>query len=357
MIISKDITDEASPARPRGPRVLIVEDDPDQCELICESVQMHFEDRRGTEIVGVGTGTECMDQQLCDFDIILLDYNLPDICGFDLLEQITGKYDIPVIFVTGNNDIASAAEAIRRGAQDYIVKLGDYLFALPIAIEKNIRLHTLKQENAHLQAELTSTLQEVQVKNIELEQSLQKLRTMASTDHLTGLSNRRTFAEILQRCYNEAVRYKLDLTCLMCDLDYFKAINDTLGHQVGDQVLVASAEIIRSNLRSSDHAARYGGDEFVILLPHTSLAKAMKVGNRICQQIVPATGRRTRTGTGITLSIGFSSLEIDQPASADVMVSMADRALYVAKDRGKNCIVAFSEIGATSQHAAGQPAA
>ncbi len=264
--------------------------------------------------------------------------------------------DVPVIFVTSNNDIASASEAIHRGAQDYIVKLGDYLFALPIAIEKNIRLHILKQENTHLHAELTSTLKEMQIKNVELEQSLQKLQTMASTDHLTGLSNRRTFAEILQRCYNEAVRYKFDLTCLMCDLDHFKAMNDTLGHQVGDRVLMATSDVIRSNLRSSDYAARYGGDEFVILLPHTSVDKAMKIGDRICRQIVSATGQRTQIGTGVTLSIGISSLEMDQPASADTMVSMADRALYVAKDRGKNCIVAFSEIGTAYQPFADQPA-
>ncbi len=346
---NKDMIDEALSASSRGIRVLIVEDDIDQRELIYEAMRIHFADRRDTEIVCVGTGAECLAQQLCDFDIILLDYNLPDTSGIDLLEQITGMYDVPVVFVTGNNDIASAAEAIRRGAQDYVVKLGDYLFALPIVVEKNIRLHALKRENAHLQAELTTTLEEMQAKNVELEQSMHKLRTMAATDHLTGLSNRRVFAETLQRCYNEAVRYKLDLTCLMCDLDHFKIMNDTLGHQIGDKVLMATAEVIRSNLRSSDYAARYGGDEFVILLPHTSMNKAMSVSDRICRQIVPATGRHARTGTGITLSIGISSLTVDQPTSADAMVAMADRALYVAKDRGKNCIVVFSEIGAVSQ--------
>jgi len=189
----------------------------------------------------------------------------------------------------------------------------------------------------------------MRLKNIALEQSLQKLQTMAATDHLTGLSNRRIFAEILEQSYNEATRYKFDLTCLMCDLDHYKALNDTLGHQVGDKVLMTTAEVIRSNLRSSDHASRYGGDEFVILLPHTSMDKAMSVGERIRRQIVPATSQHTQTKTGITLSIGISSLKVDQPASADALVAMADRALYVAKDRGKNCIIVFDEIGATPQ--------
>ncbi len=345
----REMASESARASSAGPRILIVEDDPDQRELICEAMRIHFSGRRDLEIVGVGTGSDCLAQRLSDFDIILLDYNLPDISGIDLLEQITGMYDVPVVFVTGNSDISSADQAIRKGAQDYIVKLGDYLFGLPIVIEKNIRLHALKQENAGLQAKLTATLEKMRLKNIALEQSMQKLQTMAATDHLTGLSNRRVFAEILDRCYNEASRYKLDLTCLMCDLDHFKAMNDTLGHQVGDQILVTTADVIRSNLRRSDHAARYGGDEFVILLPHTSIDMAMSVSERICRQIVPATSRRTRTGTGITLSIGISSMKMDRPATADAMVAMADRALYVAKDRGKNRIVVFSEIGSTPQ--------
>ncbi|MDY7011144.1 MAG: diguanylate cyclase [Planctomycetota bacterium] len=345
----KDTANKSLETCSRGLRILVVEDDPDQCDLICESLQMHFADRPDTKIVGVGTGTECLSQQLHDFDIILLDYILPDISGIDLLEQITNICDVPVVFVTCISDITTAAESIRQGAQDYVVKLGDYLFALPIVIEKNIRLHTLKQENTRLQAELTATLEKMRLKNIALEQSLQKLRTMAATDHLTGLSNRRVFAEILDQCYNEAIRYKFDLTCLMCDLDHYKALNDTLGHQIGDKVLMTTAEVIRSNLRSSDHAARYGGDEFVILLPHTSMDMAMSVSERIRKQIVPATTQHTRTKTGITLSIGISSLRVDQPASADALVAMADRALYVAKDRGKNCIVVFGDIGATPQ--------
>lgn len=351
----KDMTDKASLPFSRGPRVLIVEDDPDQRELICESLRMHFTDRLDTEITGVGTGTECLSRQLSDFDIILLDYNLPDISGIDLLERIAGTCDVPVVFVTCNSNIAAATEAIRRGAQDYIVKLGDYLFALPIVVEKNIRLHTLKQENTRLQTELTTAMEKLRLKNIALEQSMRRLRTMAATDHLTGLSNRRIFAKILDRCYNEAVRYKFELTCLMCDLDCYKAVNDTLGHQVGDKILVAAAEVIRANLRSSDYAARYGGDEFVILLPHTSLEMAASVGERICKQVEPATSRQTQIGMGVTLSIGISSLETDRPASADVLVVMADRALYTAKDRGKNCIVAFNEIEPAHQTIAVQP--
>ena len=195
----EEMTSESACVSSAGPRVLIVEDDPDQRELICEAMRIHFADRQGSKIVGVGTGADCLAQQLHDFDIILLDYNLPDTSGIDLLDKIIERCDVPVVFVTGNSDISSAAQAIRKGAQDYIVKLGDYLFALPIVVEKNIRLYALKQENTNLQAKLTATLEKMRLKNIALEQSMQKLQTMAATDHLTVLSNRRTFAETLDR--------------------------------------------------------------------------------------------------------------------------------------------------------------
>ncbi len=345
---SEKVSRDRTQASSTGLSVLVVEDDPDQQDLVCETIKMHFDgDGDGdTHIVGVGTGVECMALNLCDFDIILLDYNLPDTTGIDLLKQIISVCDIPVIFVTGNSDAATAAEAIRRGAQDYIVKLGDYLLALPVVVEKNLRQYELKRENARLQKELTASLEQTRIKNIQLGESLQKLQTMAATDHLTGLSNRRAFSDILNRYYGQAIRYGFDLTCIMCDLDDYKALNDTLGHQVGDKVLVAAADVIRSTIRDSDDAARYGGDEFVMLFPHTAADIAIGVADRIRRQIVSATSRHAGNGMGLTLSMGVASLNLDKPDSADALVAMADRALYVAKDRGKNRIVTFDQISA-----------
>jgi diguanylate cyclase (GGDEF)-like protein len=328
------------------PRALVVEDDPDQCDLICEALRLHRDGDDGARIVGVHTAKACLEQNLGDFDIVLLDYNLPDMDGLDLLDRVLRRCDLPVIFVTGENLPTTAAEAIRRGAQDYVVKLGDYLFALPVLVEKNVRQHWLKRENTRLQDQLTASLEEIRVKNLQLEESLQKLRTMAATDHLTGLANRRAFAETLTRCVEEATRYGFDLACLMCDLDHYKALNDSLGHQVGDQILVQAAEVILANLRSSDTAARYGGDEFVLLLPHTSVEMALNVGERIRQGLILTTRQGTPASGGVTLSMGIASLKSDRPASADALVAMADRAMYVAKDCGRNRIVTFGEIGA-----------
>jgi diguanylate cyclase (GGDEF)-like protein len=330
-----------------APRVLVVEDDADQRELICETLRYAFRGAAGTTVVaGVGSARECLALNLREFDILLLDFHLPDMTALELLRKVLAASDVPVVFVTGENCSDTAAEAIRLGAQDYVVKLGDYLFALPVVVEKNIRQHRLRRENERLAAQLHASLEEIHVKNLQLEETNRQLVTLARTDHLTGLSNRRAFSEVLTRSYQEAQRYDFDLSCAMCDLDGYKTLNDTLGHQVGDQVLMTAAKVINSNLRASDTAARYGGDEFVLLLPHTSQGLALTVAERILRELTVETCQLLGTGPGVTMSVGVASLKTDGPPSADALVALADKALYVAKGRGKNLIVAHSEIGA-----------
>ena len=333
-----------------GPaKILIVEDDPDQRELVTEAMHIRFESSAGEHITAVATAEECLAQDLGQFDVILLDYYLPDMPGLELLDRIVSQHDVPVIFVTGENDSSTAAEAIHRGAQDYVVKLGDYLFALPVVVEKNLRQHKIKQENSRLQRQLAASLEEIRVKNLQLEDSMQKLEAMAATDPLTGLANRRAFSEVLDRYYSEAMRYNYDLSCAMCDLDNYKKLNDTLGHLVGDRILVTTAEVICSSLRTSDAAARYGGDEFVLLLPHTSVEKALHVSERIRHELAIVAARQIPGAGAVTLSIGVASVKSDNPPSADLLVAMADRALYVAKDHGRNRIVTCQEIAALSE--------
>ena len=261
-----------------------------------------------------------------------------------MLERFTATSDVPIIFVTGENVIETASKAVRMGAQDYIIKLGDYLFAIPLVVEKNIRQHHIRQENRRLQQELEATVEEVRVKNLQLKESLAKLHRMATTDYLTDLTNRRHFAEELERCFGEARRYEFDLTCVMMDLDHYKTFNDTLGHQMGDKILVATARAIRATLRASDVAARYGGDEFVLLLPHTSVQLAVTVTQRIRDQIAAWRTQYTHVGRELTLSMGLSNLHHDNPASADALVCMADQALYAAKQAGRNRLVIYRNL-------------
>jgi diguanylate cyclase (GGDEF)-like protein len=344
------------PELPELPRVLIVEDDPDHRRLLCDVLAMHYGPGSEDRLVAVATGAECLAQDLGGFDVVLLDYHLPDVEGLGLLEEVLAAADVPVVFVTGEKDSAVAAEAVRRGAQDYVVKLGDYLLTMPVVVEKSLRQHLIRKENELLQAQLQRMLGELKVKNRQLEESLAKLRTMAPTDHLTGLANRRRFSEQLERQFSESVRYGHDLSCCMCDLDHYKQLNDTLGHQLGDEVLVHTAEVIRGMLRRSDLAARYGGDEFVLLLSNTNAEQARAAAQRLREQLALRISQAGNFARLVTLSIGIASLHADHPTSAEALVAMADRALYAAKRAGKDRVVVYGVLSEPAATPPGQSA-
>src|SRR3954469_17382083 len=256
-------------------KLLIIEDDQDQRDLIRETLEDHF--GQGT-VTGVGSRAEALARDVAGFDLILSDYNLPDSSGMELLEAIKQRCTTPVIMVTGENVGQIAEEAIRKGATDYVVKFGDYLFTIPLVVEKNLTVAKVKRENELLRIELERLLSEVRDKNEQLERSLQRVEEMAATDPLTSLYNRRHFGKVLEQLFAESQRYDQDLSCVMIDLDGFKQINDVYhNHQIGDQILVVAGRIISANLRKADVAARYGGDEFVLLLPHQSADEAARM--------------------------------------------------------------------------------
>ena len=317
-------------------KILIIEDDDDQRELMRETLEDHF--GPGT-VVGAESGRAALAQDLGSFDLILSDYNLPDRTGMELLDTIRGRCATPVIMVTGENVGHIAVEAIRRGATDYIVKFGDYLFTIPLVVEKNLTVAKVKRENESLRAELERALQEVRDKNAQLEQSLRKVEEVAATDPLTGLYNRRHFGKVSEQHWSEAHRYDQDLSCVMIDLDGYKQLNDKYGHQVGDQVLVVAGRVIGANLRKMDVAARYGGDEFILLLPHASAEDAAVVARRIHEQYRAAVAGLLRSTEPATMSIGIGSKRGDEPTCGDQLVAAADAALYRAKAGGRDRIV------------------
>ena len=165
-----------------------------------------------------------------------------------------------------------------------------------------------------------------------------QLRELASREPLTGLYNRRHFNEMLERRFSEAVRYSTDLTCLMIDLDEFKAANDAFGHQVGDELLVLTANTIVGQLRTADLAARYGGDEFIILLPQTDAESSRILAERIVERFSRDAAERF-PNVRVSMSMGVASLQLLEPKDAESLIRHADRALYDAKKKGKNCIV------------------
>ena len=178
--------------------------------------------------------------------------------------------------------------------------------------------------------------------NAELErrvaQRTQQLRELASREPLTGLYNRRYFNEMLERRFSEAARYETDLSCIMIDLDGFKAVNDAFGHHLGDELLVLTARTISDQLRSADVAARFGGDEFILLLPQTDAERARVLGERIVEQFTNSAAERFPK-VDISMSMGIASLPSLDIRDAESLIRTADHALYDAKAAGKNRVV------------------
>jgi diguanylate cyclase (GGDEF)-like protein len=181
--------------------------------------------------------------------------------------------------------------------------------------------------------------------NAELEERVayrtHQLRELASRDPLTGLYNRRYFSDVLERCYAEATRYRTDLSCIMIDLDDFKSANDAFGHQVGDQVLQLAAGTIVGQLRTADVAARYGGDEFILLLPQTDSDRAQILGQRIIERFNNELKDRFPPST-VRMSMGIASLNNMDAHNAEALIQAADHALYTAKTAGKNRIIVMT---------------
>lgn len=326
-------------------RLLVVEDDPDQQELIVETLEDHF--GVGSTFV-VGTCAEARCQPLADFDLVLCDINLPDGNGLDLLAEIGQACAIPVMMLTGQNDTGFAREAIRRGAVDYVVKADAYLVTMPLVVEKNLAAGTMAREREtaarQLRDEATrlaSDLAAAEKQRVAVEATLKQAEQEASTDPMTGCYNRRAFDRVFSQLFAEAYRTGGDLVCMMIDLDRFKEINDTLGHAIGDALIKAAARSIAANLRQMDVACRYGGDEFIMLLPSTTAGAASSVADRIRRDYGQASARLL-DGVPRTMSIGIGSFKEAKikPANAESFMVLTDRALYQAKESGRNQICA-----------------
>ena len=309
-------------------RILVVDDDPATANLArIEFANQPF------DILEAADGTEGLRAALTDDpDLILLDLRMPDVDGISVARQL--KDDprtraIPVVLLTASRDVNDKVKAFAAGADDYITK--------PIVFEEvAARIQALLRRR-ELLVKLESTVADLTSTNQRLEQ-------LVVIDEKTGLYNFREFQRRLNEEWQRADRYVVPLSLVFFDIDYFKRVNDTLGHQAGDRVLQEFATLVAGGARANDVAARYGGEEFAVILPHTGGSLAMRVAERVRRAVEAFVFLKDDTPTRITVSGGVATApSAAQIRCVDDLVRTADGALYRAQDLGRNRIVEAAE--------------
>ncbi|MBF0506566.1 MAG: diguanylate cyclase, partial [Nitrospirae bacterium] len=238
---------------------LLIENDPKDALLIAEMLSRSDPDISTECVERLADGIERISRG--GIDVIILDINLPDSGGLETLDYVLDMTNnIPIIVIAGSCDDAFGMEAVRRGAQDYLVK-GEIesrtlMRAISYAIERKKLEAALKSAN-----ELCSV--------------------RAKTDPLTGIYNRLQFNELLAAEIQRSRRYKTPLSLIMFDIDRFKKINDRCGHKTGDRVLVEMSSLVSENIRGPDIFARWGGEEFMIVVPNTGLENAFALAEKL----------------------------------------------------------------------------
>ena len=271
------------------------------------------------ELYTVSSGKEAIELVADnDFALILLDVQMPGMDGFETAEAMrSGNYvaGIPIIFITANSqDQQDIFQGYDSGAVDYLFKPVD----LKILLSK------------------VSFFLELDRKSKELIKENIDLAKLTIHDDLTGLYNRRYLNERLQEEFSRCKRYNTDCSCMMIDLDHFKNVNDTYGHGFGDVVIKTFAKRLSERTRSTDFVFRFGGEEFLILLPQTDISGAEQLAREICRYNEEETFTSPAHEAIVTVSIGLSSFQEHQPKVQNDMISMADQALYAAKNNGRN---------------------
>jgi diguanylate cyclase (GGDEF)-like protein len=249
-------------------------------------------------------------------DLVLVDYHMPKMNGVEFLQKfrnIPHLREVPLVMITGNEKKEALYEALEAGANDYLRKPVD-------AIEVITRARNLL---------------ELRARQIELAAANEQLYHLATTDQLTGLKNRRHFMEKLDSEVDRSSRYGRPCAVAILDVDLFKAVNDTYGHDVGDKVLQSLSQMLLDELRNVDLVGRIGGEEFALVLPETSKGQAWEVCQRLLARIRDA--RVTAAGVEVrfTASIGLAQVAMagDQ---ASAVLKRADEALYRAKHSGRD---------------------
>lgn len=292
-------------------KILVVDDEEDILKLLSAALGSE-----GYEVVTAIDGQEGMERfQESEPDLVVTDMKMPGKDGLQLLREIKESgSDIDVIILTGHSDEATAIDCLRNGAYDYLVKPLEDIDVLLTAVERSLHKRNLEIKNRQL---------------------MKQLEEMAIKDPLTGLYNYRH----LQTCLDEEMirskRYGHTFCTLTLDIDRFKAVKNNYGHLFADYVLKKLSEILSRNVRLGDRLFRYGGEEFIIIMPETSREEAVSAAERLMDAIRSHTFECDGHQTKITVSMGGAFFP-DQSEDKMELIKFADRALYQAKAMGSD---------------------
>ncbi|MCP4902197.1 MAG: diguanylate cyclase [bacterium] len=299
----------------RKPRVLVVDDSRANLAMLSNLLE------GDAEIVTAPNGVVALETARAQpFALILLDVVMPEMDGFEVCRRLKMRKttaEVPVIFVTALSDELDETHGLSLGAVDYITK--PYK---PAIIKARVANHLL----------LRKTTQ-------QLQQANQELARLATTDSLTGICNRRQFFDLAATQFEKCKQANASLSALVLDLDRFKTVNDTHGHDVGDTVLIRTVGVCLEVLEDSSILGRLGGEEFAVLLPGVPLSDAARIAEEMRNAVaeMPVTAESNRVQ--VTVSIGGATLQTSDIGIEDLL-KRADSALYRAKKGGRNRVEA-----------------
>lgn len=315
----------ASTASVNKKKILVVDDHEDNVEVLRARLES-----RGYEVEGAMSGQEALDtvSRWCP-DLVLLDVMMPDMDGLEVVRRLKANPAlpfIPVIMQTALDSTERMVAGLEAGADDYVTKPINFA-ELEARVRSLLRIKKLQQELSEREKELS--------------EMNDKLLRISLTDGLTGVDNRRALEQRLHEMFEHSLRLHEPVSVVMCDIDHFKHVNDTYGHAAGDEVLKQFAAILKDEAREIDRVGRYGGEEFLLLLPGTVLDAAVTFAERLRQRVDSHTFSYEGGTLQRTVSFGVASWPHPKIHGREGMLKAADDALYVAKESGRNRVVRF----------------
>ncbi|HPO49311.1 MAG TPA: diguanylate cyclase [Spirochaetota bacterium] len=356
--MKKDL--EIKSVRNENSKILIVDDSEDILFLVKNILAL--ESYVAMPVNSAIKALEIIDKS---FDAVVLDLMMPEMDGFEFLKKIRENSDfdhIPVIILTAKNNKEDAIVKIfEAGANDYITKpflKDEFTARIKVHVKLKKMTEALFRINRKLKKKIIETQKAVKIeeklnerileRNIELKNANERIEDLnraleysATHDSLTNILNRGAVLSYLENDIKRSKRLKSSLSLLMFDIDFFKKINDTYGHLVGDEVLRQLTTITKDTIREIDLFGRYGGEEFLIILPDTNIEQAKILAERLIKRVRHYNFLTNKTTLRVTISIGLTEYSSDE--SIDLIIEHADSALYEAKEDGRDNVKIYKK--------------